>query len=809
MKQLTNRVSAPTHYLCLLFLLITQALFSQNNISGTILNGTDEPITYANIIALSLPDSAFVSGTTTNDIGQFELSLEKNFIGLFQFIAIGYSDQFVPAVAGQSDYTIILDQSNFLLDEVVVTGKKPMYQQKIDRLVVNVANSITASGGTALEVLERSPGVIVNKQWNTISLNGNEGIVLMVNGKISRIPANAVVKMLEGMTAENIEKIELIHTPPANFEAEGNAGIIHIVLKESADRGFNGTASLYGGYGLGEKYGVNTNFNYRKKGVNLFGDFAYTSDSRDQFFDINRRYEFGGTKYSTTTISERDTRTDNLQARFGLDYQLSEKTILGVLAASSRRYFSMNAFTTVQKVENQVLVDSLYIPSDEINRWQNALANINFQHTFKENNVLNIDLDYVNYYFTNPSNYHSSYFNSDGDLVNENEQRVRKETPMDIWSAKADHRFKPNDKLQIETGLKLRTAKFTNDASLEHKIGQSWQLDPAFSSIVDMTEEVLATYASLNYQIHKNTKLKVGLRYEYTLANLGSIERPDIVDRQYGNFFPSAFLTQHFNEGNQLQASYSRRINRPDFTLLAPYFYFFDPTTLLTGDPTLQPSITDKAGLSYQWKTIQLQVNYSYTKEALVNWQISNNPSTDVAIIIPQNFDYSKVWNSSLSIPFNPTPWLEIRNNISIVRQQFVNTEEGEKLRYSNNGWNYNGSLYLILPKKISLELSGFYQSKSLMGGLFFSPMSQVNLGVQKELSNNWGVLRFTFNDMFFDANRNSSQSFEENNFQYSGFFRISARTFRLTYSINFGNKKLKKARARSTSSEEERKRVN
>lgn len=232
--------------------------FCQINYTGAIYTNENTPLSYVSVIALSLPDSAFISGTTTDDVGQFELSLEENFTGLFQIVSIGYSDQFVCTVDGQTDYYIKLDQSDYQLNEVVVTGKKPMFEQKIDRLVVNVSNSITASGGTALEVLHRSPGVIVNKQWNTIALNGNEGIVLMINGKISRIPANAVVNMLEGMTAENIEKIELIHTPPANFEAEGNAGIIHIVLKESADRGFNGTVSLFGGYGLGEKYGVNT-----------------------------------------------------------------------------------------------------------------------------------------------------------------------------------------------------------------------------------------------------------------------------------------------------------------------------------------------------------------------------------------------------------------------------------------------------------------------------------------------------------------------------------------------------------------------
>ena len=807
MKQLFNKKPLGILHFYLLLFFGSTSVYAQNNISGIVTNDANEPIAYANILAMSLPDSTFITGTTTNEKGAFTFDVKE--ADFFKTSSIGLIDKYVEILQGQTDYTIVVDQSNVQLDAITITGKKPMFEQKIDRLVVNVANSITASGGTALEVLERSPGVIVNKQWNTIALNGKGGVVLMINGKISRMPANAVVKMLEGMTAENIEKIELIHTPPANFEAEGNAGIIHIVLKESADRGFNGTTSIYGAYGLGEKYGINTNFNYRKKQVNLFGDFAYTSDNADQFFDINRSYELDGIRNGTRTISDRKTQTNNLQARLGLDYQFNKKTVLGVLAAWSLRDFTMDATTTVQKTENQTLVDSLHMPSDEINRWQNALANINFQHTFKENNVLNIDFDYVNYYFTNPSNYHSFYLNGLGELTDEREQRVRKETPMDIWSAKVDHRFKPSDQVQIETGFKLRTAQFTNDASLEHKISQIWELDPNFSSKVNMTEDVLATYASLNYQLHENTNLKLGLRYEYTIANLGSTERPDIVDRQYGNFFPSAFLTQHLNKENQLQVSYSRRINRPDFTLLAPYFYFFDPTTLLTGDPTLQPSITDKGGLSYQWKTIQLQVNYSHTKEALVNWQINNDPASNVAIIIPQNFDYSKVWNSTLSLPFSPTQWLEIRNNISYVRQRFANTTEGIKLSYLNNGWNYNGSLNIILPKKYSLELSGFYQSKSLMGGLLLNPMSQVNFGLQKDLSNNWGTVKFTFNDIFFNSNLDVSQSFEENNFQYHGFFQISSRLFRLTYSLNFGNTKLKQARSRSTSSEEERKRVN
>ena len=170
---------------------------------------------------------------------------------------------------------LMLTETFTSLGEVTVSAKKPLLEQKIDRLVVNVANSITAAGNTALQILERSPGVVVNRQNSTIAILGKEGVNIMINGKMSYMPASAVVQMLDGMSAGNIEKIELITTPPASLDAEGKAGYINIVLKQNDNVGTNGSFSGTLGYGKGWVTQANLNFNHREGKINIFGDLSY------------------------------------------------------------------------------------------------------------------------------------------------------------------------------------------------------------------------------------------------------------------------------------------------------------------------------------------------------------------------------------------------------------------------------------------------------------------------------------------------------------------------------------------------------
>ena len=342
-----------------LFILAIQVLFlttlkSQTSIRGLAQDDKSQALASATALLRQANDSTLVKGVICNDLGifQFEnLSAGNYFV---EVDMLGYAPVFSKPISVNNDPGNIdlgklqLSEDHTMLNEVSVVAKRPFLEQKIDRTIVNVANSITHAGGNALQVLQRSPGVQVNQLTNSISMAGKEGVVIMINGKISRLPADAIVQMLAGMTAENIDRIELIHTPPSNFDAEGSAGIINIVLKNTGDAGFNGGYSAKAGYGRGEKYGAGAYFNYRKKKVNWYGGYDYYLNNNPQVFTNYRGVQQGNDFLETATFSDRySTPYPTHNVRLGADFQLSPKTVFGALGTFFDGNWDMDATNDV------------------------------------------------------------------------------------------------------------------------------------------------------------------------------------------------------------------------------------------------------------------------------------------------------------------------------------------------------------------------------------------------------------------------------------------------------------------------------
>jgi outer membrane receptor for monomeric catechols len=205
------------------------------------------------------------------------------------------------------------------LNEVVIQAEKPMFEQKIDRTIINVRSNISRAGGSALDVLQRSPGVTVDKMNSAVSLSGKQGVRIMINGKLSRIPMSAVVQMLGGINAENIERIELITTPPSKYEAEGDAGMINIVMKKLEDKGTNGNASVFTGYGRRGKYGATLNLNSRSKNLNVFGDLSTRNDYSTQYFTTRWAIPINNQINETASNNHRDSFTGANSGSVGLE----------------------------------------------------------------------------------------------------------------------------------------------------------------------------------------------------------------------------------------------------------------------------------------------------------------------------------------------------------------------------------------------------------------------------------------------------------------------------------------------------------
>ncbi len=798
-----------------IFCLFSSSGFCSGSITGKVVDDMGEPLPFANVLLLLPSDSTLIKGEVTNLDGKY--SFDNVPVGeyLLSVTMVGYGNSYTGIFYLEEDTpknisTISMRENTALLRTVEVIAKKPLFEQKIDRMVVNVANSVTSAGSNALEVLERSPGVIVDRLNGNISMAGKNGVVVMINGKISRIPRGAVVQMLEGMNADNIEKIELITTPPANFDAEGNAGFIHIVLKQNADEGTNGSFTLNAGYGVHEKFGGSININYRKNKVNLYGDYSYSYNRSAQEFTNFRSLVFQGIPTETNSISDRDpTLIQNHNLRMGVDFQLSSKTVLGVLATWSQRRWTMDAFNDISIKESGVQTSTLGMGIDELNLWNNYLGNINLQHQFTKNQTLNLDFDYAYYHQDQPNDYDIKYYDGNGNLENEDQFNVDKETPIQFMVGKADYTNSIGEKVRLETGLKGAFSTFDNNIRLQMLEPQGWVTDPDFTGEFTLNEDILAAYAAISLKINEKTDVKFGMRYEHTESNLGSKETPDIVDRTYGNFFPSLFISRTINDNNKLQFSYSRRINRPAFTQLAPWIFFQDPNSYFTGNIALQPSITDAVKADFRLKTVLFSLQYSFEDEAISWGQPFVDPATNKQINRTVNLDYSKVLSASLSFPVQVTDWWQMQNNFLGFWQLDKTRFEGAILTIEQKSFRLNSVQTFKLPKDFTLEFSGNYRTPGIRGFVKRKATGVLNIGLQKNLGNNKGRLSLNVNNVLKTFNWELFTTDPTIGFEYKGAFNFSERAVRLTYTRSFGNNKLKGNRKRQTGSAEEQGRVN
>lgn len=795
-----------------LLLILVQAAHTQVNINGTVTNISDKPVEGANVLLLNNTDSLLVKGTVSNAAGIFNFENIKAGRYIISATYTGVKQYFSNEISvGKEDFNtevIRLINNDKLLSDVTVVARKPMFEQKIDRMVINVKNSITSAGGTALEVLEKSPGIVVNRQNNSIGLNGKEGVVVMINGKISRMPSDALVQMLSGMNASNIDKIELITTPPANFDAEGNAGYINIILLNNPNKGLNGSYSLTMGYGKGYTPAGALNFNYRNKKINLFGDYSFTWHNQEQVFNFYRKILQQGINIQNISETFRKPEDGNQTTRLGLDVQVTPKTVIGFLAGGYNSIWKMTAKNSLSILKNNLLDTTVSILNTELNQWKHFMGNVNFSHTIKDGETLTADLDYLYYTDNNPNEYINKYFNGSGTALGEEQTRSSKLTPLKVWVSKFDYNKRISKKISAETGAKLALSKFSNNVSVENGVQNNWVKDPELTANYKLKEDVAAVYTALSIEATAKTSLKLGMRYEYTTSNLGSEKQQNIVDRKYGRFFPSIFLAQKMGNKNSVNIAYSRRITRPTFKDMAPFVIFVDPYTFFSGNSGLQPAFSDVLKTDYLYKNFVLSVSYTKEDESIANFQ-PKLAKDNKQIYASENLDNIKTANISITIPLTIAKWWNMQNNIQGNWQQLNAIYKNGPFRIEQKNFGFNSSQNFILPKDYSIELSGFYQSKSLFGASVLNGYGMANFGVQKKLGENNNKLRFAITNLFDGGIWKGLTEIPAENIYVNNSFKFDQRTFKLTYSQSFGNKKLYAKRNRSSASQEEQSRMN
>jgi len=802
--------------LAVLLLSSNRTTYAQSQIQGTVTDETGKPLKDASVLLVRSADSVLVKGMISNGAGKYEF--EDISKGDYRLSAsfTGMQTSFSPAFEISGNETkkeipaLALKSGTTTLKGVTVDVKKPMFEQKVDRMVINVKNSITDAGGTALEVLAKSPGVTVNLQNNTIAINGKNGVVVMINGKISYMPMDAMVQLLSGISASNIEKIELITTPPAKYDAEGNAGYINIVLINNPNQGLSGSYFLAAGYGNDPLGSAGINFNYRSSKVNIYGDYNFNYTHAFQPGTSFTQLTKSGAIVADNSYTNRNTITSVHNIRLGADYQVDSSTVLGALISGYDSRWTMTAHNGSNVQTNGIIDTTINTIDHEINHWQNAMANLNLQHTFQPGKVLFIDANYISYKDNNPNTYSNVFYKGLDQLLYQQDQKTGKTTPIDFEVFSSDYTTPIGKKITMEAGAKVSLSRFTNNVSMENLKQGSWESDSSLSANYKLKENIGAAYASFTMNPNAKTSVKAGLRYEYTTSNLGTQQTANIVNRKYGELFPTFYISQKLDDNNSLNFSYSRRITRPTFNDLAPFTIFFTPKSYFTGNPALQPAIANAVQASYVFKNFIFSVSYTHEDFTIASFQAQSiDTSTNIVYYSAQNSKYQQYVTGSISLPFTVTKWWTMQNNINIDWLQ-VNASFGNlPILVQTFDFNINSTQHFSLSKDYALEVTGFYTSGSYYGTNKFQPIYQVDAGLQKKCKNKKDVLRIAANDMFNTGGKFVFQSIVP----VAGTIvranvNFAQVAYKITWTHSFGNKALKEKRDRSTGAEDELNRV-
>ena len=793
---------------CLFMFTFKVNVQAQTAVTGTVVDNNGEFLPSATVLLLNAADSLMARGNVTNDSGDFRLEPVSPGSYILNVSMVGFREHYSqPFDVDQEPVrldAITLTETVEQLGEVDITAQPPMFDRQIDRLVVNVQTSVTLAGNSVLEVLEKSPGVQVNRQTGGIILNGQSGVQVMINDRIVRLPMDAIIQMLDGMNSANVEQVELITTPPARYDAEGVAGLINIKMTEHTDFGTSGTLGSQAGYSGAETLGGN--FSFTRRGVRMawFADYSINYNNNREHWVERRFLQQDGFVEEIFSDNQRRPDITVQNARVGMELNLGSRTTAGmVLTGYQRKWVTSDLIQTISRTDQvNTLVTELSVR--ETNRTRNALVNINLEHDFSDEQALRFDVDYIYYKNHNPSLFQNRFLDGDPDRMDTEGIDIEKETPLRIWVANLDYRYRVSPRFSIESGLKGTLSNFDNDVRVLDQIQGNWVLNPVFTNQADFTEKIGAAYLSADWSPVENLTLMAGLRYEAIDIRLDTPVQRGLVERKTGYLFPSLFIERNLSGDSSIRASYTRRITKPGFNDLAPFVFFVNPKTFISGNSNLKPAITDGFNVDYQHNQWLLSLNYSTTRDDIAFFQPTIDPETNVQTYSTENLETFRTWFLSASFPLTLTRWWELQSFVSGRYQQIKTAHLAHNLSDNRTGFTLNMTSSISLPKQFRFEVSGSYDRGSNLGMFERRPFGRVDAGIQKRISDGRGTIRLAANDIFHTDIWQFDMADRQANIDSFWKYDFHNRNIMLTFTWNFGNRSLRDLDLTTGSTEEQ-----
>ncbi|MDF1694213.1 MAG: outer membrane beta-barrel protein [Saprospiraceae bacterium] len=760
----------------------------QSTISGTI---TDEngPLGYVNVVLHSLPDSNTVTVIATDANGTYQMEAIQNGSYYLEALMLSYVDLISESFQLENE-SIILDmnmvEETNLLNTVEITARVPLLEQKADRLVVNVAKSLTSVNGSLLDVMKKVPGMIVVN--GKLNMAGNSSVTILINGRSTQYLD--MESLLREMPSDNIEKIEVITQPGAEFEAAGTGPIINIVLKSNKMYGING--NVFAGVGKGEtsKRSVGMNLSYRQGFLNVYGNAGISNNKSNERFLLDRT--IGETVYNQQNSIPFDPTT--LRINVGADYYISKKQEVGLSlkrSSSEGDRIQTNLSKIISPFEDE---NRTFNTTNAVDRGWEFLSGDAYYTIKLDTNGQKLELDLnISQFDTEKSNLITSE-EQDGRSNNFLDTKYDQPGLTKFWVGQLDYTLPLSKSIEFKTGAKYTDASIDNNFRSEFLKEGEWNFNEDESNHYLFDETIGALYTKLNYS-SKDWNVTAGLRYEDSRSIGYSITIDSTLNRDVEKLFPSASISKKISGPISAALAYSYRINRPNYTTLNPFVLALDPLTSERGNTNLLPELThsSKFTLTYDGQPF-FNLEYRDTKDAIV-YVTEQNDDTGEASATNVNLDNLKQYNGSLFLPlemFIPgiTGYTGVIANYNKYDSEYLN-ETFDRSKLSITSFI---QVKFQLPLGLSAEASGWYVSGGQDGIIDFGHMYGSEFGVQKKLLDDKLSVNLSWSDPIYRY-WNGNLNFANMQATMQSQWEINVVEMRVSYT--FGNQHLKKKEKR------------
>lgn len=741
-------------------------------LSGCVQDENNQPVEVANILLKQAKDSTYLTGMLTDAQGCFTFTQPKGEY-LLHITLIGCEDIYLPvSLQGNKNVGMLtLKSSSTFLNEVTVTAARPVIKRLVDRVVFDTHNAIATAGGNALDLLREVPGLRVGQ--NSIDIIGKGGVKIYINDRETKLSGDELIDYLRSYDASQIQKVEVITTPPSKYDAAGNAGIINIRLKSRPKDYLGGTVSASYNAGEKENYGYGgVNLNISKGRVSSFIN-AGTTQGNYENREANRRY------FAQNTWDGRTDYKKYMQSYYGqagVDFALERNWTLGLQAVynhNNPKDSKAVSITEVYDVATARLDSLLFSDSEEGTKADRV--NLNF-HTDKswgdKGKKMTWDVDYLYDKRDSHMGFLSDTQTPDGVTIpgTNFDYSYLQNRKVDVFSSALDFTL-PFEKYKVTAGAKV---SFTNT---RNRINYDTS-DPTLvqDDYFHYKEQIYALYADYNRAFGKQFSMQLGLRMEHTRTT-GISESENTTDKHdYTRLFPTLYFLYSPNEQNALNLSLSNRISRPSQNMVNPFPFYQNKYTYACGKEDLKPSYTYNVELGYTFKNnLNISAFYSYSDDVFFQ-VVGLDPETNVSSFLWDNFMETHAFGLNNSYTFR-TKWMQayVQHGVNYSRT----TSSAASTSAEEKGWAYNASLrntFFLNPKKTFIgTLSGWFTSRQYSGVYLIKPTYGVSAGLLYRMLDNKLSLSLNVNNILISHSKletvsNGVRMTTDNQFAFTGF---------------------------------------